>query len=250
MPSGSVQLSLRPMLQTPTTGKSASSHHYRVGRCPLSSALRTPPSIDAGLSSRFRNGDEDAVRAVYSTYGRLVYVIAYRILGERGLCEEATQQTFLKAWRAAGSIDPGRELGPWLATIARRVSIDIYRREGHRASRRLDDVPANDPALVSPAVTVEETYDVWEVRRAVSLLPDDEREVVRAQHFEGLTHAQIAARMGVPVGTVKSRSFRAHRRLASELGHLRQRGWTEERTGVQPGRWRTIQQRRKGAARA
>lgn len=173
------------------------------------------------LASRFQNGDPDAVRAVYSAYGRLVYSVAQTILSERGLCEEATQQTFLKAWRAAGSIDPGRDLGPWLATIARRVSIDIYRREAHRASRPLDDVPADDPALVSPPVTIEETYELWEVRRAVSLLPDDERAVVRAQHFEGLTHTQIAHRMGIPVGTVKSRSFRAYRRLASELGHLR-----------------------------
>ena len=102
------------------------------------------------------------------------------------------------------------------------MSIDIYRREAHRAVRPLDAVPEDDPALVSPAIAVEDAYDVWEVRRAVSLLPADEREVVRAQHFEGLTHDQIAARLGIPLGTVKSRSFRAHRRLASELGHLRQ----------------------------
>jgi RNA polymerase sigma-70 factor, ECF subfamily len=214
------------MPQTVATGRFASSRRTPAAHGPRTSARRGPLAIDAGLGARFRNGDPDAVRAVYSTYGRLVYAVAHTILSERGLCEEATQQTFLKAWRAAGSIDPGRELGPWLATIARRVSIDIYRREAHRDARPLDGVPANDPALVSHAVTIEETYDVWEVRRAVSLLPDDEREVVRAQHFEGLTHAQIAARMGIPVGTVKSRSFRAHRRLASELGHLRQRGPT------------------------
>jgi RNA polymerase sigma factor (sigma-70 family) len=172
-------------------------------------------------TARFRDGDPEAVRAAYATYGRLVYAVAHSILGERGLCEEATQQTFLKAWRAARKADPGRELGPWLATIAKRVSIDIHRREARRAVRPLEAVPADDPGLVAPAVAVEDAYDVWEVRRAVSLLPEDEREVVRAQHFEGLTHPQIAARLGIPVGTVKSRSFRAHRRLASELGHLR-----------------------------
>jgi RNA polymerase sigma factor (sigma-70 family) len=203
-----------------------STHRTVVGRGSRTSARRGSLAVDARLRIRFRNGDPDAVRAVYAAYGRLVYSLAYAILRERGLCEEATQQTFLKAWRGAGSIDPARELGPWLATIARRVSIDIYRRETRRAARPLESVPADDPALVLPAVTVEETYDLWEVRRAVSLLPDEEREVVRAQHFEGLSHAQIATRMGIPVGTVKSRSFRAHRRLASELGHLRQRGPT------------------------
>jgi RNA polymerase sigma factor (sigma-70 family) len=185
-------------------------------------AHRPSLAIDVRLRARFRDGDPDAVRATYLAYGRLVYAVAYRILGERGLSEEATQQTFLKAWRSARSVDPRRELGPWLATIAKRVSIDIYRRESHRAAKSLDAVPADDPALVSPAVAVEDTCDVWDIRLAVSQLPSDEREVVRAQHFEGLTHEQIAARLGIPVGTVKSRSFRAHRRLASELGHLRE----------------------------
>ena len=85
----------------------------------------------------------------------------------------------------------------------------------------LEEVPADHPALVSPAIDVEDAYKLWQVRRAVSLLPDDEREVVRAQHFEGLTHAQIAGRLGIPVGTVKSRSFRAHARLASALADVR-----------------------------
>lgn len=212
------------MPQLVATDTSGSIHRTAAGSGPRTSACRGPVVVDARVRARFRNGDPDAVRAVYSAYGRLVYAVAYAVLRDRGLCEDATQQTFLKAWRAAGSIDPGRELGPWLATIARRVSIDIYRREARRTAKPLEAVPADDPALVLPAVRVEEIYNLWEVRRAVSLLPDDERVVVRAQHFEGLTHAQIAARMEISVGTVKSRSFRAHQRLASELGHLRQRG--------------------------
>jgi RNA polymerase sigma-70 factor (ECF subfamily) len=191
---------------------------------PGASAHRRPPRLDADFTARFRDGDPDAVRAAYTTYGRLVYAIAHAVLRDRGLCEEATQQTFLNAWRAAATVDPARELGPWLATIARRVSIDIYRREGLRAARPLEAVPADNSALVSPPVSVENLSDLWEIRRAVSLLPDDEREVVRAQHFEGLTHGEIATRLGIPVGTVKSRSFRAHRNLASALGHLRQPG--------------------------
>jgi RNA polymerase sigma factor (sigma-70 family) len=75
---------------------------------------------------------------------------------------------------------------------------------------------------VSNPASAEQVYDVWEVRRAVSELPDDEQEVVRLQHFEGLTHTQIAERLGVAAGTVKSRSFRAHKRLATMLGHLRE----------------------------
>jgi RNA polymerase sigma-70 factor (ECF subfamily) len=65
-------------------------------------------------------------------------------------------------------------------------------------------------------------YDAWEVRQAVDELPEDEQEIVRLQHFEGLTHVEIAQRLSVAVGTVKSRSFRAHKRLATLLGHLRE----------------------------
>ena len=159
---------------------------------------------------------------MYRAYARLVYAVAHRILADRGLCEEATQQTFLKAWRAAGSLDPDRDLGPWLATIAKRSAIDVYRRETRAAVSPLEAVVPDHPALVSPPVAAEDAYEVWEVRRAVSTLPVEERDVIRHQHFDGLTHAQIATRLGIPVGTVKSRSFRAHRHLAGELGHLRE----------------------------
>lgn len=177
--------------------------------------------MDAQARARFRDGDPEAVREAYRAYGRLVYVIAFRVLRDRGLAEEATQQTFVKAWRAAAGLDPSRELGAWLATIARRVAIDVHRREAYRAADPLDAVAPGDPALVASPPPDESAYDAWEVRRAVDELPPDEQEVVRLQHFEGLTHTAIADRLGVPPGTIKSRSFRAHRRLAELLGHLR-----------------------------
>jgi len=177
---------------------------------------------DRDLRARFRQGDPDAVREIYRSHGRLVYAVAYRVLGDRGLAEEATQQTFVKAWRAAQSFDERRELGPWLAAIARRVAIDVYRREAVRSADPIESVPAGDPALVSAPQSAEAVYDVWEVREAVAQLPADEQEVVRLQHLDGFTHTQIAERLGVAVGTVKSRSFRAHKRLAAQLGHLRE----------------------------
>ncbi len=173
------------------------------------------------VASRFCDGDPDAVRVVYREYGRLVFAVAYKVLGNRGLAEEATQQAFLQAWRGARSFDPTRDLAPWLATIARRVAIDIHRREARRVHERLEDV-GSDPAVVTLPESAEAAYDVWEVRRAIDELPEDERAVVRLQHLEGLTHAEIAARLGVPAGTVKSRSFRAHRHLAARLGHLKE----------------------------
>jgi RNA polymerase sigma factor (sigma-70 family) len=170
----------------------------------------------------FRHGDPDAVRQVYRDYGRLVYAVARNMLASKELAEEATQQTFVKAWQAARSFDTTRSLGPWLTTIARRTCIDLHRRESRRAAVSLDDVPGAHPSLVTAGPDVEQGYDAWAVRQAIDELPDDERAIVRLQHMEGLSHAEIAERLGVPLGTVKSRSFRAHRRLAAALGHLRE----------------------------
>jgi RNA polymerase sigma factor (sigma-70 family) len=180
--------------------------------------------LDEEVAVRFRDGDADAVRSVYREYGRLVYAVAHKVLGDRTLAEDATQQAFVQAWKAAGSYDPSRDLGPWLATIARRAAIDVHRREARRSAQPLDDVTPAHPSVVTMPPSAERAYDIWEVRRAIDELPEDEREVVRLQHLDGLTHAEVAARLDVPVGTVKSRSFRAHKRLAGRLGYLREAG--------------------------
>ena len=170
------------------------------------------------VAAGFVNGEPDAVRTVYKEYGRLVYAVAFKLLGDRSLADEATQETFVRAWRGAGSYDPSRELGPWLATIARRSAIDVHRRTARRGHGPLDE---DHPALVELPPSVERAYDIWEVRRALAQLPPEAAELVRLQHFDGLTQSEVAQRRGLALGTVKSRSFRAHRRLAGLLGHLR-----------------------------
>jgi RNA polymerase sigma-70 factor (ECF subfamily) len=174
---------------------------------------------DAALAARFASGDPDTIRVVYQRYGRLVYTVAYRVLGEAGLAEDASQQAFIQAWLAASSFDPTRTLGAWLASIARRAAIDVYRRE--RRHRGVEDADPSDPALVTAAPSVEQISDVWEVRQALDRLPDQDRELLRLQHYGELTHTEIADHLAIPIGTVKSRSFRAHRRLAGLLAHLR-----------------------------
>ena len=183
--------------------------------------LASAPVLVEGDLARFRDGDPDAVRAVYREYGRMVFAVAHKVLGDHGLAEEATQQAFVQAWRGARSFDPARDVGPWLATIARRVAIDVHRREARRAHHSLEGV-VSDPALVTLPESAEAAYEAAEVRRALDDLPSEEREVVRLQHLEGLSQSEVAQRLGVPVGTVKSRSFRAHRHLAARLGHLRE----------------------------
>lgn len=174
---------------------------------------------DATSAARFAAGRPDTVRAIYACYGRLVYSVAYKIVGDAGLAEDATQQTFVQAWRAAASYDPSRPLGAWLTTIARRVAIDVYRRE--RRHRSVENLDMADTALVTLPPSVEQIYDVWEVRQALDALPRQDRELIRLHHYDELTHTEIADQLAIPLGTVKSRSFRAHRRLADLLGHLR-----------------------------
>ena len=83
-------------------------------------------SYDQGaLQLRPRDGDPDAVRAVYREYGRLVYAVAYKVLGDQGLAEDATQQTFVQAWRGARRFEPTRELAPWLAGHQDVNAIDL-----------------------------------------------------------------------------------------------------------------------------
>jgi RNA polymerase sigma-70 factor (ECF subfamily) len=175
---------------------------------------------DADLASRFATGDADSVRVVYQTYGRLVFSIAFRVLGDTGLAEDATQQTFVQVWRGASTYDPSRPLGAWLTTIAKRVAIDVYRRE-RRHRNTVDIDTADSPSLITLPPSVDQMDDVAQVRQALDELPTTDRDLIRMQHFDELSHAEIARELDIPLGTVKSRTFRAHRRLAGLLAHLR-----------------------------
>ncbi|HLU30113.1 MAG TPA: RNA polymerase sigma factor [Acidimicrobiia bacterium] len=169
--------------------------------------------MDREVLERFRAGDEAAVKAVYDRYGGAVYAVCVSVLGDRDLAADGTQQTFIKAWRAASTYDPERSFGPWIYAIARRTAIDIYRKERRSVASDQVDVVAIPPGL-------ETVWEVFEVRSAVDQLPDEERQVVKLSHFDGLTHVEIAGLLDVPVGTVKSRSHRAHKRLLALLRHL------------------------------
>lgn len=172
-------------------------------------------TADHDVVRRFMAGDQGAVRELYREFARPMFAVAFNTLRNPGLAEEAVQQAFLQAWRAAASFDPRRSIAPWLYTITRRVAIDIYRRERRHANH---DGLEHDVAELPPGF--ETAWTVWEVRKALDEMPSDERAVLEATHFLGLTHDQAAERLGVPVGTIKSRSHRAHRRMASLLAHL------------------------------
>jgi len=178
--------------------------------------------VDVAALEDFSRRDPAAVRAVYRAYGGLVYSVAHRVLGSRDLAEEAAQQTFVRAWQAADRLDPHRDPGPWLATIAKRTALDIHRREARRPTNRLDDVATDHPAVVTLPPDMDTLDSIWQVRRAIEALPPDEATIVRMQHLDGITQTEIAAKLGIALGTVKSRSHRAHTKLAALLGHLRE----------------------------
>jgi RNA polymerase sigma-70 factor (ECF subfamily) len=181
---------------------------------------RAPGLTDCGvatLTDGFRVGDPEAVRAVYRRYAGAVHTVARSVIGaDEELCADVVQQTFVKAWRAAHTYDGDRDLAPWLYAIARRTAIDALRSE--RRPTRGDHEQEVDAAVLTRSF--EDTWEAFEVRTAVDGLPPDEREVARLTHLEGLTQTEVATRLGLPLGTVKSRGHRAHRRLAAALAHL------------------------------
>jgi RNA polymerase sigma factor (sigma-70 family) len=187
--------------------------------------VRHPPRrVSAAVLEAFRHREATAVRLVYREYGQLVYAVAHHVLGRHELAEEATQQTFVRAWQAADRVDIDRDPAPWLATIAKRVAIDIHRREARRPAQPSADIVSivdRGQALMTQAPDGDSLDAVWRVRRAIDALSAEEASVVRLQHLDGMTHVEIAEKLGVPVGTVKSRSHRAHQRLSGLLGNLR-----------------------------
>jgi RNA polymerase sigma-70 factor (ECF subfamily) len=167
------------------------------------------------LGARFRAGDSTAMTELYRRYAGAVTTVARSALWSDDLVADAVQQTFVKAWNARDDFDPARPFPPWLYAIARRVAIDIVRRE----RRRQGPEPKSVDLAVLP-VDLSDVWEIFEVRAALDELPGDEREVLRLHYFEGRTHGEIAEILGIPLGTVKSRSHRAHGRLSDTLGHL------------------------------
>ncbi|NNE10726.1 MAG: sigma-70 family RNA polymerase sigma factor [Ilumatobacter sp.] len=168
------------------------------------------------LVERFRAGEPEAVREVYREHAGAVHTVALSIVRNRDLAADVVQQTFVKAWRAARNFEGNRQLAPWLYAIARHTAIDVVRSESKPT--RGGHAPETDVG-VQPE-SFERTWERFEIRRAIDALPPGERDIVRLSHLDGYTHEAIAELLEIPIGTVKSRSNRAHRRLATALAHL------------------------------
>jgi RNA polymerase sigma-70 factor (ECF subfamily) len=165
-------------------------------------------------------GDAQAFGALYDRYERPAYGLAFRITRSRGAAEDVVQEVFLGLWRGAGGYDAQRgAVRPWLLARVRHRSIDSLRRN----ARHLRDVeldPIVESRLHAPERTDDEVLRVDEarrIRRFLSSLSPTQQEVIELAFFRGLTHVEIAAALGAPLGTVKSRSRLALQRLHTAM---------------------------------
>jgi RNA polymerase sigma-70 factor (ECF subfamily) len=171
-------------------------------------------SDDGTLIARVARGDEQALLELYDRYASRVYALALRILREPMMAEEAVQDTFLKVWNHAREYQPQRgALQIWLLTIARRTALDRLRLEARRPS--LSD--ATDPEelwrSIPDAGSTEDEARWRSLYLTVQTLPPEYRVVIELAYYQGLSQSQIAAVLGWPLGTVKTRLREAMQRL-------------------------------------
>jgi RNA polymerase sigma factor (sigma-70 family) len=169
---------------------------------------------DEALVALIAHGEEVALAELYDRFGRIAYGLALRIVRDRGLAEDAVQEAFLAIWRSANRFLPERaKASTWILTLVHRRSVDLVRREERRRTEPLE-------AGIQPAGEAADDV-VWlrlqreRVQAALRTLPDQQRETLELAYFGGFTQAELADRLGQPLGTIKSRMF-------AGLGRLRQ----------------------------
>ena len=169
---------------------------------------------DAELITRVGSGDRDAFEALYQRYARPVFGLALRRLGDRGRAEDAVQETFASVWRAAGSYRPERGPGaPWLYAVARNAIVDNGRSRREPPVEGVEEKASDE----SPADRAESGWVAWRVHRALSELPENERVVIELAYWGGRSQSEVAETLGIPLGTVKTRTRTGLMRLAEML---------------------------------
>lgn len=174
-----------------------------------------PENDSPSLVADFVAGDERALAVVYERWGKLVYSIALRSLRDVHEAEDVTQRVFVAAWLGRHTFDPDRaRLPSWIVGITRNTIVDTYARMA-RERRDADAISSN----LEPAGSgwSDETADRLLLADELSRLPEVPRQIVRLAFYDRLTHAQIAERMGMPLGTVKSHVRRSLDRLRTRL---------------------------------
>lgn len=184
----------------------------------------TVANADAALLRRMAAGDESALGALYDRWSPLVHSVVMRIASDPGDAEELVEETFLQAWRQAGSYQDARGgVATWLAVMARSRALDRVRLAGHRRAAAAEPLEAaegaggSDPTPLD-AAEVAETRQI--VRAALDRLPADQRATLEMAYFRGLSQSEIAEATGQPLGTVKTRCRLGLQKLREALSVL------------------------------
>ena len=180
------------------------------GEQPMS--REAPQRSDEQLVEAVAQADEDALGELYDRFGRVAYGLAYKILQDATLAEDAVQEAFLQIWRGAGSYRPERaKASTWLLTFVHRRAVDLVRREERRRTLPVEPLP--EPADSGPDEEVVARSRAEVVRDALRRLPPEQREAIELAYYGGLTQSELAARLDQPLGTIKSRMFTGLQRL-------------------------------------
>lgn len=168
--------------------------------------------------SGFRLGDEQALRALYEEHGTLIYSYCHRVVGPN-LASDVTQEVFISAWRSRENYDSTRgTFAAWLMTIAKRRCVDALRRVGRRPEFATDTASPGTEPVTDDVVDLKRVADRMLLDEVISRLPGRARHAVELAFFEQLTHPEIAASTGSPLGTVKSDIRRALAAMRIHLG--------------------------------
>lgn len=185
-------------------------------------AEQEPQVEDLAMHQRVLRGDPLAFESLYRRYSPAAYGLALRVTGQPTLAQDVVHEAFMALWRAPESYDPAR--GPFrtfFLSLVHHRAVDTVRREERlrrRTERALNPGDATDEDVAEGIV--EEAWLVvrrGEVRRAIGSLPEEQRRVLELAYFQGYTQARIAEELGIPLGTVKTRTLAAMRKLRKAL---------------------------------
>lgn len=189
---------------------------------PAPRAAAASPQGDAELVRAMAAGDSGAaLTRFYERFAGAVMALLLRMLGSRAEAEELLQEVFMELWRRAGQYEPGRAaVSTWVITIARSRALDALRARARRGGDM--HTPAEEMFMAAPTETrpdqmIASSLRSAAVHRALAEISDTQREVLELSYFEGLSHGEIAERLSLPVGTVKSRILGAMKTLRAVL---------------------------------
>lgn len=179
---------------------------------------------DATLLRLIAVSHDEALSALYDRYSRLVFSLAYHMVGDSQTAEEITQDVFVRVWEKADTYRQEQsKVSTWLTSITRYRSIDVLRRRGVRPelnSVSWAEVPPHAQPVGDndPEETAEQELESLRIRRAIAALPPEQQQALGMAFFYGLTHRQIAELLGDPLGTVKTRIRLGMKKLRELLG--------------------------------